>query len=61
MMFRAFAAGEERPNSQESRVKRRPLLRFTRSDGRLERVSRLLAALPTCRPCSRWRMLEILS
>jgi hypothetical protein len=35
LMFQGVVAGEERPNSQEAREKRRPLLRFARSDGRL--------------------------
>lgn len=35
LMFGALAADEERPNSQVARAKRRPLLRFSRSDGRL--------------------------
>jgi Helicase conserved C-terminal domain len=35
LMFEGVAASEERPNSQEARDKRRPLLRFARSDGRL--------------------------
>jgi hypothetical protein len=35
LMFEALVAGEERPNSPESREKRRPLLRFARADGRL--------------------------
>ena len=34
-MFASVLGGEERPNSQEARDKRRPLLRFARSDGRL--------------------------
>ena len=35
LMFGGASTGEERPNSQEARDKRRPLLRFARSDGRL--------------------------
>lgn len=34
-MFSRVVESEERPNSKEARDKRRPLLRFTRSDGRL--------------------------
>ena len=46
-MFEALAAGEERPNSQESRAKRRPLLRFSRSDGRLTGLPLLSLLYPS--------------
>jgi hypothetical protein len=35
LMFDGASTSEERPNTQEARDKRRPLLRFARSDGRL--------------------------
>ena len=47
LMFGAVVDGEERPNSQGSRDKRRPLLRFARSDGRLTGLPLLSLLYPT--------------
>jgi len=45
-MFGSVVGGDERPNSQEAREKRRPLLRFARSDGRLTGLALLALLYP---------------